>query len=99
MSKLLELKQNDSCILWLESLKSKSTINAYSIYLSLFCKFHGVTPDQLLKLNNSEVRTLVLNYIVHLKRMAKQAAGKPKRGELSVNSVKHYTYSASRRFV
>src|SRR5215472_866933 len=33
---------------------------------------------------------MVLNYVIHLKKIAKQSAGKPKRGELSVNSVKLY---------
>jgi len=29
-----------------------------------------------------------LNYIIHLKKVAKQSAGKPKKGEISVNSIK-----------
>jgi hypothetical protein len=33
---------------------------------------------------------MVLNYIIDLKKIAKQSAGKPKRGELSVNSIKLY---------
>jgi integrase len=33
---------------------------------------------------------MVLNYIIHLKKLAKKSAGKPKRGELSVNSIKQY---------
>jgi hypothetical protein len=33
---------------------------------------------------------MVLNYVIHLKKMAKQSAGKPKKGELSVNSIKFY---------
>ncbi|MFY9871087.1 MAG: hypothetical protein WAK17_15325 [Candidatus Nitrosopolaris sp.] len=33
---------------------------------------------------------MILNYIIHLKKIAKQSAGKPKTGELSVNSIKHY---------
>jgi integrase len=92
MSMLLQLKQYNSCTLWLESIKSKSTKNAYSIHILLFCKFHEVNPDQLLKLNNpgGQLKTLILNYIIHLKKMAKQSAGKPKKGELSVNSIKLY---------
>jgi CheY-specific phosphatase CheX len=31
-----------------------------------------------------------LNYIIHLKKVAKQSAGKPKKGEISVNSIKFY---------
>lgn len=89
---LLQLKQYNSCTLWLESIKSNSTKNAYSIHISLFCKFHKVNPDQLLKLNNTEsqLKTMILNYVIQLKKMAKQSAGKPKKGELSVNSIKLY---------
>jgi len=92
MSTLLRLQQYKSCKVWLQSFRSKSTINAYGIHLSLFCKFHRVTPDQLLQLHNSEgqLKTLILDYIIHLKKIAKQTAGKPTKGELSVNSIKLY---------
>jgi len=33
---------------------------------------------------------MILNYVIHLKKIAKQSAGKPRKGELSVNSVKLY---------
>jgi integrase len=67
-------------------------LNAYTIHLSLFCKFHNITPDQLIQLSNSaeQVKTMILKYIIHLKKIAKQSAGKPKKGELSVNSIKYY---------
>lgn len=92
MSALVQIKRYNSCTLWLETIKSNSTKNTYSLHISLFCKFHGVDPDQLLQLNNSDgqLKTMVLNYIIHLKKMAKQSAGKPKKGELSVNSIKFY---------
>ena len=92
MSKLLQLIEYDPCKLWLESLKTKSTMDAYTIHLSLFCKFHNTDPDQLIKLNDSvtQLKTMILNYIIHLKKVAKRSAGKPKRGELSVNSIKYY---------
>jgi integrase len=92
MSMLLRLQQYKSCSLWLEGFRSRSTRDSYSIHLSLFCKFHNFNPDQLLQLNNSEfqLKTMVLNYTIHLKKIAKQSAGKPKKGELSVNSIKSY---------
>jgi integrase len=92
MSNLLQLREYDACTFWLESLKTKSTLNAYTVHLSLFCKFHNADPDQLIKLNNSagQLKTMVLNYIIYLKKIAKPSAGKPKRGELSVNSIKLY---------
>jgi integrase len=33
---------------------------------------------------------MVLDYIIHLKKIAKHSAGKPRKGQLSVNSVKLY---------
>ena len=78
--------------MWLESLRSKSTKKVYSIHLSLFCKFHNVTPDRLLELNNSvgQLKNMILDYIIHLKKVAKNSAGKPTKGEISVNSIKLY---------
>jgi integrase len=92
MSTLLQFTEYDSCTFWLESIKSKSTLDAYTIHLSLFCKFHNVNPDQLIRLDNSagQLKTKILNYIIHLKKIAKQSAGKPRKGEISVNSIKLY---------
>jgi integrase len=89
---LLQLREYDACTFWLESLKSKSTWNAYTIHLSMFCKFHNINPDQLIQLTNSvtQLKIMILNYIIHLKKIAKKSAGKPKKGELSVNSIKFY---------
>jgi integrase len=92
MSTLLQFSEYDSCTFWLESIKSKSTLDAYTIHLSLFCKFHNVNPDQLIQLDNptAQLKTMILNYIIHLKKIAKHSAGKPRKGELSVNSIKLY---------
>jgi len=92
MSALLQLREYDACTLWLESIKAKSTLYAYTIHISLFCKFHNVNPDQLIQLNNhaGQLKTMILNYIIHLKRISKKSAGKPRKGELSVNSIKLY---------
>jgi integrase len=78
--------------MWLESIRSKGTKKVYSIHLSLFCKFHNVTPDRLLELDNSvgKLKTMILEYIIHLKKVAKESAGKPTKGEVSVNTIKHY---------
>src|SRR5215469_11282045 len=91
MSNLLSpLREYDACTIWLESLKSKSTLTAYTTHLSVFCKFHNTDPDQLIQLNVTQLKTMILNYIIHLKKVAKRSAGKPTRGELSVNSIKLY---------
>ena len=76
--------------MWLESLRSKGTKKVYSIHLSLFCKFHNVTPDRLLEDNSmGKLKTMILEYIIHLKKVAKESAGKPTKGEVSVNTIKH----------
>jgi integrase len=74
----------------LESLKSKSTLNAYTTHLSLFYKFHNTDPHELIHNSAGELKTMVLNYIIYLKKIAKQSAGKPRKGEVSVNSIKFY---------
>jgi hypothetical protein len=45
-----------------------------------------VGPDQLIQIDNStgQLKTMILNYVLHLKKVAKKSAGKPTRGELSV---------------
>src|SRR5437867_10219411 len=92
MSTLLQLSEYESCTMWFESIRSKSTLDAYTIHLTLFCKFHNVNPDQLIQLNNSagQLKTMVLDYVIHLKKIAKKSAGKPRKGEISVNSIKLY---------
>ena len=70
---------------------SPATKNAYNIHLSLFCKYPNIDPDSLIQLKKPEqIKNMVLNYIIHLKKNAKQSVGKAKRGEISVNSVKGY---------
>jgi hypothetical protein len=85
----------NACTFWLESIKSNSALHAYTIHLSLFSKFHNTNPDQLVQLNTGQLKTMILNYIIHLKSKAKKYAGKPKTGELSVNSIKHLPGFAS----
>jgi hypothetical protein len=84
------LENYDSCTLWFESLKSKSTKNSYTIHLKLFCKFHKTDPETLIQLRPEQLKHMILNYIIHLKKVAKQSAGKPKKGQISVNSIKFY---------
>lgn len=85
-----ELESYDSCKLWLEEYSSTATKEIYKYHLLFFCKYHNVTPDTLLQLKSQEIKNMVLTYIIHLKKVAKQTAGKPKRGEISVNSIKLY---------
>jgi integrase len=79
-----------SCQIWLEGYNSPSTKMNYKIHLSLFCKYHNTDPDSLIQLKPEQIKIMVLNYIIHLKKVAKRTSGKPRRGELSVNSIKAY---------
>jgi hypothetical protein len=85
-----EFERYNSCRIWLEGYNSPATKNAYKIHLSLFCKYHKIDPDSLIKFKPERIKTMVLNYVIHLKTNAKQSVGKAKRGEISVNSVRDY---------
>jgi hypothetical protein len=86
----LELESYNSCKIWLEGYNSPATKNAYKVHLSLFCKYHTIDPDSLVLLKTEQLKTMILDYIIHLKKNAKQSVGKAKRGEISVNSIKNY---------
>jgi integrase len=79
-----------SCQLWLDEYNSPSTKKSYKIHLSLFCKYHNTDPDSLVRLKIEQIKSMVINYVIYLKKVAKQSSGKPRTGELSVNSVKTY---------
>jgi integrase len=86
----LELDSYNSCKIWLEGYDSQATKKLYRVHLSLFCKYHNIDPDSLIQIKPEQIKTMVLNYIIHLKKIAKQSVGKAKRGEISVNSIKNY---------
>jgi integrase len=66
------------------------TKKAYAVHLLKFCKFHKTDPDQLLKINQNNLKEMIIDYVLHMKKVAKNSAGKPIRGEISVNSIKLY---------
>jgi integrase len=80
----------ESCKLWIESLRTDSTKRAYAYHLLLFCSFYQTNPDKLAKLSSDKLKEMVINYILELKKKCKNSAGKPKLGEMSVNSIKSY---------
>jgi site-specific recombinase XerD len=84
------VSQYDSCKLWIDSLKSKATKTAYSFHISSFCKFYHTNPDELVKVEPQDLKGMIIRYVLELKKKSKNTAGKPKRGEISVNSVKMY---------
>jgi integrase len=85
-----DIENYKSCQIWLEGYNSPHTKKAYKFHLSLFCKHHNSNPDSLIQLNPDQMKTMVLDYIVHLKKVAKQSSEKPRPGEISVNSIKTY---------
>jgi hypothetical protein len=62
----------------------------YMTHLSLFCKYHNTDPDSLIQLKSEQIKTMVLNYVIHLKKVANQSSGKARRGVISVNSIRTY---------
>ena len=47
-------------------------------------------PDALIQLKPEQIKTMIINYIIQLKKVAIPIAGKARRGEISVNSIKTY---------
>jgi integrase len=84
------ISQYDSCKLWIDSLRSKATKTAYSVHISLFCKFYHITPDELVKVEPQDLKDMIIRYVLELRKKSKNTAGKPKRVETSVNSIKMY---------
>jgi hypothetical protein len=78
------------CQIWLEGYNSPSTKKSYKVHLLLFCRYHNTNPDSLIELKPEQIKTMVLDYVIHLKKVAKPSSEKARRGELSVNSVKTY---------
>jgi hypothetical protein len=68
----------------------KATKKAYKSHLRLFCMFYSTTPDILVKLDAEQLKTLLDAYLLHLIKIAVKVAGKPKPGQISVNSIAHY---------
>ncbi len=86
----LKLENFNSCKTWLEGYNSPATKNTYKIHLSMFCKHHSIDADRLIHLKPEQIKQMVINYVIHLKKIAKPNVGKAKRGQICVNSVKRY---------
>jgi hypothetical protein len=76
----LNIENYKSCQIWLQGYNSLSTKMNYKIHLSLFCKYHNTDPDSLIQLKPEQIKIMVLNYIIHLKKVANQSAGKARSG-------------------
>ena len=90
MNILTSVSQYESSRLWMDCLRSNSTRTAYAVHLSLFCRFHHTNPDELVTRKSGELKDMVMRYVLELKKKSKNTAGKPKKGETSVNSIKTY---------
>jgi hypothetical protein len=56
----------ESCKSWLDGLKTESTKKAYSVHVSLFCRFHHTNPDELVRLKPEELKDMVTKYVLEL---------------------------------
>jgi len=85
-----EISKFDSCLLWLELLRTEHTKKNFKLHLSLFCRFANTDPDTLLTWKDEQIRQKLIEYIIYIKKNAKRKAEKPKSGEISVNSIRTY---------
>ena len=91
MNVVTSVSQYESCKLWIDSLRSKEYKNCLYNSSIIICRFHNTNPDELICLKHVELKKMVIKYILELKKKSKNTAGKPIRGETSVNSIKKYT--------
>lgn len=84
------MQRFDSAALWLEGFKSELTKKNYVSHLEKFCKFHRITPDSLATMEAHGAKRLIIEYVIHLKKVARKSAGKPEKGMISVNSIPIY---------
>jgi hypothetical protein len=98
MNVITSISRYKSCNPWLDGLRSESTKAVYAVHLSLFCKFYHTNPDDLVKRRPEELKQMVINYTLELRNKSKKIAGKPKMGEMSVNSIKQYILQALNHF-
>ncbi len=75
---------------WQELLRTDSTRKLYQMSLTSFCNFVNKTPVELLTLQKADLTQLIKSYVIHLKRLAVNTAGKPEKGQISVNSIPYY---------
>lgn len=87
MNIITAVSQYESCKLWIDGFRSDSTKRAYSVHVShvsLFCKFHYTNLDESVKIKPDELKRMIINYILELKKRVKNIVGKPKRGSTSI---------------
>jgi hypothetical protein len=43
--------------------------------LLLFCKYHNIDPDSLVRLKHDQIKTIALNHVIHLKALVRLEPG------------------------
>jgi hypothetical protein len=89
------LNEYPTMIDWLASLNSEDTRKNYTRDIRRLVNFLNsersleskLTPDDLVKMSNGELKAVLFKYALHLKKIAKRSVAKPKKGEISVNSL------------
>jgi integrase len=87
----LKLISSDVYVEWQESLNSPSTRENYANHLAYFCRFHRIKASHLVAMAVDQIKPLVVKYLLHLKRNAKDSTpGRPISEEIHVNSLPVY---------
>ena len=75
MNIITAVSQYESCKLWIDGFRSDNIKRAYSVHVShvsLFCKFHYTKFDESVKIKLDELKRMIINYILELKKKSKK---------------------------
>lgn len=87
------MRKYATCKDWLRSLRSPATLRTYPHHMHAMLKFlsmeqgRKIDPDSFAKLRHERIRDQIFSYVLHLGEVAKKHAGKPVKGEISVNTI------------
>jgi hypothetical protein len=82
-----------STVDWLAWLNEDDTRRNYTHHVTRFLNWMSstrekpLTPDDLKAMHHEKIKTELFKYMFHLKQVAVKTAGKPKLGQISVNSI------------
>lgn len=87
-----DLSKFKACEYWLESFRSTETKRNYELQLKLFCRFHNTKPDAIIKKSPAQIETMLMKYIIYLKKNAVTEQTKPQLGRINVNTIGSYLF-------
>lgn len=87
-----DLSRYKACGYWLQSFRSPETGRGYILHLKLFCRFHNTKPDAIIKKSPEQLETMLMKYIVYLKKNAVTYQTKPQLGRIHVNTIGNYLF-------